>query len=212
MFSLLYTQMARFAAPLYKDILWRHESIEKTVYLSIDDSPSQYTERFLSVLADVNALATFFVIGQNAEKYPHILSEIRQAGHTIGNHSFAHRNAWTMRPDVLQDDLKRSTDLIEAQIGNKVRHLRPPFGRFNRTMRNWCIENEQQLVMWDVFPTDFYPATSEQNLVHFILRSIRNGSILVLHDHPNTFDKTPAVLKTVLHVLTDRGWQFRPLP
>src|SRR5215210_5244702 len=61
------------------------------VWLTIDDGPSPaHTLAILELLKRFNARATFFVIGQNAENYPHLLTEILAQGHAVANHTHHH--------------------------------------------------------------------------------------------------------------------------
>src|SRR5436305_246824 len=59
--------------------------------LTFDDGPHpDLTPRLLDLLADLQVRATFFLIGQEAEKYPEIVRRIAAEGHTVGNHTYSH--------------------------------------------------------------------------------------------------------------------------
>ena len=61
------------------------------VALTFDDGPDpRYTSRLLEILKRHEAKATFFMIGKNAQRYPHIVKQVFQAQHAIGNHSWDH--------------------------------------------------------------------------------------------------------------------------
>src|SRR5579872_3602250 len=55
--------------------------------LTFDDGPNDpYTFHLLDALAEHQAQATFFLIGQFARRRPDIVRKIHEAGHIIGNH------------------------------------------------------------------------------------------------------------------------------
>lgn len=60
------------------------------VYLTFDDGPGKYTEEILDILDRYDVKATFFVVGQEAEKKPELVQEIVNRGHTLGMHSYSH--------------------------------------------------------------------------------------------------------------------------
>ena len=67
------------------------------IALTIDDGPANpYTEEMLDILKKYGIHATFFLIGQNAERYPNIVRRIWAEGHEIGNHSYTHPNIGTI--------------------------------------------------------------------------------------------------------------------
>lgn len=68
-----------------------HQQSKKIAYLTFDDGPSSnITPQVLDVLKEYNVKATFFVIGNMAERYPDIIKRMNKEGHSIGNHSYSH--------------------------------------------------------------------------------------------------------------------------
>ena len=64
----------------------------KRVALTFDDRPCEArTSALLDVLARYLVLATFFLIGEHAERHPGLVRQIVSAGHAIGNHMFTHQ-------------------------------------------------------------------------------------------------------------------------
>lgn len=66
------------------------ERIERSVYLTFDDGPSEQTEHILDILAEKDVKATFFVVGQDDETGLARLREIAAQGHTLGMHTYSH--------------------------------------------------------------------------------------------------------------------------
>ena len=85
-------QMPDIVRRLFPTVLWRKDKNKKVIYLTFDDGPTEEITRWiLKTLNDFNIKATFFCIGNNAEKHPEILDEIRKNGHTVGIHGYEHR-------------------------------------------------------------------------------------------------------------------------
>ena len=101
------------------------------------------TRKILDVLSQHGVLATFFVLGWVAEKYPKLVREIADAKHELGTHSYRHRLIYTLDPKEFRSDLRRSIDLIEQASGRKVLgHRAPSFSVTERSL--WSIDVMQE--------------------------------------------------------------------
>ena len=206
------THVPRWAARFYPDLLWRMPARERIAYFTFDDGPTPgLTDRLLDVLARFDAPASFFVVGRHARRDPGLVHALAAAGHTVGNHTFSHPDAWTTAEARLVEELERTTGLLEDLLGRPVRWMRPPYGRFTRAMRRWCQLRRQRCTMWDVGPGDYLPGATAGAIERRILRAVRPGSIIVLHDNPRAGAIAPEALAAVLAHLRDLGWSFRAL-
>ena len=80
---------------LFPGILWNVNTEDKEIYLTFDDGPiPEVTPWILSQLEYYNAKATFFMVGDNMDKYPEIFKEVVNQEHSIGNHTFNHLDGW----------------------------------------------------------------------------------------------------------------------
>lgn len=197
----------------FPDMLWRMETGgEKVAYLTFDDGPHRgITRELLDVLDDHDARATCFLVGANAEKHPSLVEELVRAGHTIGNHTFTHPDAWTLPAEQLRAELNRTTDTLERITGQSIRVMRPPYGHPTPTMRRWCDAHRQRMVMWDVMPGDYLRSATQQGIESFVTAHTRPGSVVVLHDNPICESVTPAALNTILSQMRRDGWRFEAL-
>ena len=67
------------------------------VALSFDDGPHpENTPRVLEILQRYDARATFFLIGDRAERQPDVVAAIRAGGHEIGNHYLYYRHGFAL--------------------------------------------------------------------------------------------------------------------
>jgi len=97
------------------------------------------TRSLLDLLASRNVRATFFVLGWNARRFPELVREIRDAGHEIGSHGFAHRCVFDQTPDEFAQDLALAADAIGEACGATPRSYRAP--SFSVTPRTvWALD------------------------------------------------------------------------
>jgi peptidoglycan-N-acetylglucosamine deacetylase len=101
---------------------------EKKIALTFDDGPDpNVTPQILDILKKYSVKATFFIIGENAQKYPALVQRIYDEGHIIGNHSFSHPDIskiGTIRTDM---ELTTTERIIESTIGHGTILFRPPY-------------------------------------------------------------------------------------
>lgn len=196
----------------FPDMLWRVDATAKTAYLTFDDGPSEeLTDDILDLLARYDAHSTHFLVGSNASAYPERVRAIASAGHRLGNHTYTHANPWRVSTDELIEELNRTTACIEDISGIRPRAMRPPYGLPTGALRSWCAEHNQRMVMWDVMPGDFLDGATAEGVARFVIRHVRPGSIIVLHDNPICKHVTVPALETILDTLTAEGWTFDPL-
>ena len=63
----------------------------RTVALTFDDGPAEFTSQVLDILREKQVRATFFVVGEMVAQRPDVLRAIVDSGHLIGNHTWSHR-------------------------------------------------------------------------------------------------------------------------
>lgn len=97
------------------------------------------TKRILTLLDKYNCQATCFVLGTVAEKFPNLIREIKNAGHEIATHGYAHELVYKLTPNDFYADLKKSITLIEEITNQKVRGYRAPFGSITNDS-NWVFQ------------------------------------------------------------------------
>jgi len=162
-----------------------HGSDSGQIAFTYDDGPNDpHTLRLLEVLAEHQAKATFFLIGQYVKKRPDIARAIQAAGHAIGNHTYTHPNLILVSGSKLKQELSNCRKALEDAIGASMTLFRPPFGgrRPNvlRTVRAMGMEP----VLWSVTSFD-WKARSAQYIVNKVSKQLdrtKQGEIVLLHD------------------------------
>src|SRR5438874_7006796 len=83
--------------------------------LTFDDGPHpEHTPRLLDVLAEHGLKATFFVVGQQAERYPHVIRRMAREGHDVGNHTFHHAGPEGVTAARLMAEVTLTMDVVEG--------------------------------------------------------------------------------------------------
>ena len=93
---------------------------------SLEPTVEPLTDSILTLLAQYDTKATFFVLGWVAERYPKLVQRIVSEGHELASHSYWHYEVYKHTPGSFRDDLERSVKAIEDAAGVKVRGFRAP--------------------------------------------------------------------------------------
>src|SRR5207253_3159557 len=100
----------------------------KMIALTIDDGPAEeYSAQMLDELKRYDVKATFFLIGQNAERYPNLVRRIWNEGHEIGNHSFTHPNIGTVSERQAKLELTATQRVFQSLLHRSTLLFRPPY-------------------------------------------------------------------------------------
>ncbi len=107
----------------------------KTVYLTFDDGPSQYTPAVLDVLDKYGVKATFFVVNG---KYNKTMKDIVNRGHQIGLHTYSHNYKQIYSSDeAYLEDLQKISDVVYEQTGVDAAIMRFPGGGSNTVSKKY---------------------------------------------------------------------------
>ena len=210
---------------------------QPVVYLTFDDGPvPEETPWVMAQLAEFQATATFFCVGENLARYPEIARAALAAGHRLGNHTHQHRSAWaTPRAAYLADaaecqvqiqELVRETgsslpmlraappSVLEgsgAGLPSRAKPLfRPPYGRLTWPLLP-VLQADFRVVMWSVLTRDYDPALRPEDCLRFALEAVRAGDVVVFHDSQKAGPRLRYVLPRLLAHLAAQGFAFAAL-
>lgn len=195
-------QPASLIRKLLPGSIWRMPDSVKTVYLTFDDGPTKdVTEQVLSMLAQHNAKATFFCIGNCVENHPQLFHKLKEEGHAVGNHTYSHINGWKVSFKNYLKDVEKCTQVFNSEL------FRPPYGKLTPG-QFLKLRKSYTIVMWDVLSMDYDTRLSSEACLRNVLKHVRNGSIITFHDSLKAWPRLKVILPDVLSHLSNQGFTF----
>ncbi|MBP2658252.1 MAG: polysaccharide deacetylase [Firmicutes bacterium] len=166
-------------------LYWAGSDQDKMVALTFDDGPEEYwTPKILDILKEKNVKATFFVIGQQAKKYPEMLRRINSEGHVIGDHTFDHVDLRKLDAQEADKEIEKCAILIHEIIGKTPSLVRPPFGFHNATVDNVIYSKNEIIILWSL-DTEDWTGLDAETVKARVLPKMQNGFIVLQHDGDN---------------------------
>jgi len=190
------------------EILWEIKTEEKVVALTFDDGPHPiYTAEILDLLEKYDAKATFFVVGENVEKYSETLLRQYNEGHEIANHTYTHPLKTTI--GKLEKELKKTEDIIFSVIGMNTELFRPVEGQYTDGMIKKVVKNGYKVVMWSWHQdTEDWKSPGVQKIKDVVLEGVQPGNIVLFHDGGGDRSQTVEALQKILPELQKQGYEF----
>jgi peptidoglycan/xylan/chitin deacetylase (PgdA/CDA1 family) len=192
--------------PFAKDMIWSLPSETPSLFLTFDDGPiPEITPRVCTILAQFNAKATFFCVGDNVKKHPVEYQQLLEEGHSVGNHTYNHLNGWSSK----NLSYYRNVYLAKKYINSRL--FRPPYGKMNRR-QSMRLKDKFDIIMWDVLSGDFDSNVSASQCADNVIKNARNGSIIVFHDSLKASKTMLKALPEVLSHFARLNYQFKAIP
>ena len=182
---------------------------ERTVYLTFDDGPiPEATPWVLSCLASFGVKGQFFMVGDNARRYPALVEAVREAGHAIGNHTMHHLQGLHTPFPVYMDDVEEAMRYLPDTSASRL--FRPPHGLMRPSQRR-CMLARGRVVLYDVLTRDYSRRVDAAHVIRTVKRYTRPGSIIVFHDSLRSIEKLRTALPASLTWLQEQGYAFGTL-
>lgn len=152
---------------------------DNVIALTFDDGPHpESTPQLLDILKRYNARATFFMVGDLAQRYPRLVRHVAQAGHAIGNHSWDHPSFPFISARERRAQIRACQKAL-APYGCRI--FRPPYGDQTFASRLDALFTQQQVVTWNVVAEDWLDHDANW-YVDYLMKKFMPGSIVVFHD------------------------------
>ncbi len=196
-------QPSKWLRWLYPSAIWRMNPEEKAVYLTFDDGPiPEATPWIVETLERYGVKATFFMVGDNVEKYPELLELLRSKGHRLGNHTHNHIGGFKWTSYKYLWNVNKANRLIQSNL------FRPPRGwmRIHQYIR---LRRYYTVVMWDLVTRDYSCHLNADDVFENVKRYTRNGSIITFHDSLKSIDKLKTALPRSIEWLQQQGYEFK---
>ncbi|HMF20681.1 MAG TPA: polysaccharide deacetylase family protein [Pseudolabrys sp.] len=185
------------------DFLTDHE-----IVLTFDDGPwPGHTPAVLKALADQCTKAVFFPIGKHAGWHPEIMKQVAAAGHTVGSHTWSHKDLSKVSEQEGKDEIEKGIAAVSIALGNK------PVGPFFRfpalkhppELVKYVGERNVGIFSTDMDSFDFKMRKPEQVIASVMKKLEKHGKgIILMHDFQQaTAHAAPELLKK----LKDAGYK-----
>lgn len=166
--------------------------------MTLDDGPSSLTPTFLDVLREEQSAATFFMLGQNAQRHPDTVARVAAEGHQVGNHTWDHPYLTDLTDPEVQAQLGDTRALLQRLSGQPVATFRPPGGFVDDHVLALA---GQPAIMWSVDTRDWAGPTDDE-LRSYAIERPQLGTIMLMHDIQ---EDSARVFGDVVAGLRDRG-------
>jgi peptidoglycan-N-acetylglucosamine deacetylase len=191
-------------------IVQRQDDVEG-VALTFDDGPHpQGTPAILEILREADARATFFLVGEQVQRRPALVTEIVAAGHRVELHCYRHRNVLRLTARQFLEDAERGCAAIEEASGQAIADHRPPYGIYSTAALRACRQRAWRPVLWSKWGRDWQGRATARSIAALATDAIDTGDIVLLHDAdyysaPGSWVRTVAALPIILEELGSCG-------
>ncbi|THE09415.1 polysaccharide deacetylase [Bacillus timonensis] len=191
---------------LFGGLIQQVETDQKVVALTFDDGPSGNVNEILPLLEKYDVKATFFLIGQDIEKYPEEAKKIVEAGHQVGNHTYSHNRMVFKSPSYIKVEIDKTNQLLRDAGYEGDIDFRPPNGKKLVGLPYYLHKQNIDTVTWNIEPDSYF--TTPEEKIKYVKENITPGSIILLHPMYNDIDKVLAEIEGVIQVLVEEGYSF----
>ena len=172
------------------------------IALTFDDGPSAaWTPALLDGLKERGVKATFFLIGENADKNPEIVKRMAEEGHLIGNHTYHHVELTKVSEKEARLELADTSAAIVRITGKEPEYMRPPFGAWQRKLEQ---EIRMLPVLWTIDPLD-WTTENQDEIVNKVVTEAEENDIILLHD---CYKSSVEAGLRIIDILQEEGFVF----
>lgn len=182
------------------DIL-NYTKSDKMVAFTFDDGPSYNTIKIVNTLVKYDSKATFFLVGNQVEKYAKTMDVLVKNGMDIGNHTYSHKELTKLRDKEILKEIDLTNEVIYNKTGIKPMFLRPSYGAMNKRIKKLST---MPIIVWNIDTLDWKYHNSNK-IKDKILKYVSDGDIILMHD---TYVATLNAVEMVIPELKKQGYKI----
>lgn len=210
--DLEYYKKAKELKQMFPNVFYMDsQSQRKRVALTFDDGPdNNTTPKILDILNQYNVPATFFLIGENAERYPAVVKRIFYEGHQVANHSWSHLRPTELSSSNFLWEVKQSSKVLQDYLRpSNPLYYRPPYGLLTNTQMGKIREEGYLVISWSIDSLDWTKSTPK-DIRDKVVDSIYPGAIVLMHSAggKDKRQSTVEALPDIIDSLTKQGYEF----
>lgn len=190
---------------IFSDFSWNTNNGK--VLLTFDDGPNpDTTEIILKKLSEEKIKALFFCVGENVQKFPELIQQIKNEGHSFGNHTFNHKILNKISDEEKDYQISVVNEIFNDKFDIKLKYFRPSHGRFQLSTSSLMRKNQLKNVMWSLLTYDY---KNDLSIVKFAVEKyLKPSSIIVLHDSNKSKNIISDSISFIADEVEKRNYQF----
>lgn len=186
-----------------KDYLISLYNEKKLLVLTFDDGPSKYTTELLDFLESTNTPATFFLLGEQAEKYPDIVLQ-ESLNNLVCIHSYTHKFFTKISKEEVLEQVNKTSNIIQDITSITPKYIRVPYGILDDNVKETLKEVNLENVLWTVDSLDWKFKNKEQ-VVEYIKQNTTGNDIILMHD---ILQSSIDAAKEIITYYNEQGYEF----
>ena len=174
------------------------------IALTFDDGPNDSTsgDRIVETLEKHGAKGTFFMVGNNAVKFPDKIKKRAEKGMELGNHTWDHTK---YGENVSAEDIKKCTEEIDKMASPaKVTAFRSPGGVTTENILNECKNEGLPAYYWSI-DTEDWQSRNADAVYNQVIGKVKDGDIVLMHE---IYDSTADAVDRIVPKLIEEGYQL----
>lgn len=190
---------------IFSDFSWNTNNGK--VLLTFDDGPNPgTTEIILKKLSEEKIKALFFCVGENVQKYPELIHQIKNEGHSFGNHTFNHKILNKISDEEKDYQISSVNKIFNDQFDINLKYFRPSHGRFQLSTSLLMKKHNLKNIMWSLLTYDY---KNDLSIVKFAVEKyLKPNSIIVLHDSNKSKNIISDSISFIADEVEKRNYQF----
>ena len=173
------------------------------VALTFDDGPTaEWSPVILDCLEENNAVATFFEIGQNVDKYPELSKRAFEMGCEIGSHTYNHINLPSSSIETLDEDYALCSKAFRNAIGHMPKLMRPPEGALGGEAKRYY---DVPFIGWSLDTEDWLTRNTESTVAKVKTFGNLDGQVVLMH---SAYESTAYAAQEIIPWLIGEGYQL----
>ncbi len=181
---------------LYKD--------KKLLALTFDDGPTKYTNQILDFLDSTDTKATFFLLGEQAEKYPDLVLREYNSNHSVCIHSYTHKFFTKISKEEVIEQIEKTKSVIQNTTQSTPLYIRVPYGIIDDSVKETLKEENVENVLWNVDSLDWKFKNKDQ-VVEYIKQNTTGNDIILMHD---ILQSSVDAAKEIIIYYKNLGYEF----
>ncbi|RQW20634.1 hypothetical protein EH196_11075 [Bacillus sp. C1-1] len=157
---------------------------------------NEYIPDMLQTLRQHQVYATFFLDGSWVKKNPQLAVMIKEEGHEIGSHAYSHPQMSKLSIEKIDEELEKTTEVIEATVDETPKWFAPPSGDYNQLVVNRAHAHGMHTIMWTVDTID-WKKPEVQSMVNRVVPKMEAGSMLLMHPTESSSQGLDAMIKGI---------------